>query len=177
MRIRLHVASTVFSCVFAAAALWFPSTLSGAVKDACTVLTQADAEAALGEPVGPPRSESRPSGAGEAPACKFRSAQGGALKGKSVSLTIRYGANDLANKMGAIADSERASGYNNVHEVGGVGGGAVWGTVSIMGKLTGELTVRKGDSVMLVVLIGGIQDEATALDRAKVLAAKVLPKI
>ena len=45
----------------------------------------------------------------------------------------------------------------------------------MMGKPTGELTVRKGKTVMLIILIVGL-DDATSLDRAKALAAKVLPQ-
>ncbi|MGA8025504.1 MAG: hypothetical protein WB992_00035 [Bryobacteraceae bacterium] len=163
--------------LFLTARLWFPSTATAAVTDACSVLTGADAEAALGEPVGPPKSEVRPSGAGQAPVCKFRSTQGSAMKAKTVSVSIRYGPDDLGNKMSAISENEKSAGYKNVHDVGGVGDGAVWGTTSMMGRTMGELTVRKGNSVMLVILIGGIQDEANALEHAKTLAAKVLPKI
>jgi hypothetical protein len=164
--------------LFVTARLCFPSpSPAAAVTDACSVVTAADAEAALGEPVGPPKSEVRPSGAGRAPVCKFRSKQGSALKAKTVSVSIRYGAFNLGNKMSAIADNEKSAGYKDVHEVGGVGDGAVWGTTSMLGRMMGELTVRKGNSTMLVIVIGGLQDEASALEHAKTLAAKVLPKI
>jgi hypothetical protein len=46
----------------------------------------------------------------------------------------------------------------------------------MMGHPTGELTVRKGKNLILTIIISGMQDEATALARAKALAATILPK-
>jgi hypothetical protein len=48
--------------------LLFSFCVSGAVKDACSLVTAAEAEAALGEPVSAPQSEMRPSPPGEASA-------------------------------------------------------------------------------------------------------------
>jgi hypothetical protein len=40
----------------------------------------------------------------------------------------------------------------------------------------GELSVLKGKNVMLIIIVDGIADDVTALDRAKALGLKVLPK-
>lgn len=149
---------------------------SAAVKDACTVITSTDAQAVLGEPVGPPEPQSRSSGAGEGSVCKFRSAQGKALSRKTISLTIEYSTDDLSGTAGGISSNLKSAGFKSVHDVAGVGDRAVWGVTSLMGKAMDELTVLKGKHTMLIILTVGIQDEAAALDRAKSLAVKILPK-
>jgi hypothetical protein len=148
--------------------------LSGAVKDACSLVTAAEAEAALGEPVSAPQPEMRPSPPGEASACRYRSAQGRGLKGKSVSVSVHYSSTDLTGTMGAMADNMKTAGYQ-VQKMGGVGDEAIWATRAALGRPTGELTVRKGKSILLVVIINGLPGDA-ALDQAKALAAKALAR-
>jgi hypothetical protein len=143
-----------------------------AAKDACSLITSADAQAALGEPVSPPRNEPRPGGS----ACRFRSAQGPSLSAKTVTLTAHYSDTDVSGNESNMADSLKAAGFKNVHQVSGVGDAAVWGATTMMGRPSGNLTVRKGKNLILTIIISGIADEATALDRAKALAAAVLPK-
>jgi hypothetical protein len=154
----------------------FAGTASAAVKDACTVITSADAEAVLGEPVGPPQPATRSSGSGDGSECKFRSAQGKALSRKSVSITVTYTADDLSGTSGGISSNLQSAGFKNVHDVSGVGDRAVWGVTSMLGKAMDELTVLKGKHTMLIIITIGLQDETAALDRAKALAAKILPK-
>ena len=148
----------------------------GAVTDACAVVTQGDAEAALGEPVSAPRRLSHPSTGGEAPGCRYRAARGSALEAKTVSVTIHYDAAGRGN-LNAIVHSEEKAGYKSVREVDGVGDAAVWGVVSSLGRMNGELSVRKGSSTLLVIILGGISDEPAALKSAKDLAAKALPRL
>jgi hypothetical protein len=167
----LPVALCLFGLVFLS---WIPAF--AAVKDACSLITASDAQDALGEPVGSPRSEPRPSAAGDGTECKFRSTQGNAFRAKSVSLTVHYANSDISGSDAAISENLKSSGFKDVHSVSGVGDAAVWATNSMMGHPMGELTVRKGKSVMLIILITGVADEAAALDRAKALALKVLPK-
>ena len=76
--------------------------------------------------------------------------------------------------MGGMADSMKSAGYQ-VQKVGGVGDEAIWATRATLGRQTGELTVRKGKSILLVVIINGLLADA-ALDQAKALAAKALPR-
>jgi len=161
--------------VFVGLVLIAPSR-AAAAKDACSLMSAADAEAALGEPVGAPVSEPRSSGASDGSECKFKSTQGRALKGKNVALTVQYATSDVTGSTKGIADNLRSAGMKNVHEVSGVGDGAVWGSTSMMGRPMGELSVLKGKHIMLIILINGIADEADSLSRAKALAAKVLPK-
>jgi hypothetical protein len=108
--------------------------------------------------------------------CKFRSTQGSALKAKSVSVTVEYSSTDISSQFSSMADSMKSQGYKNVQNISGVGDAAIWGTNSMVGRPTGELTIRKGKSTMLIILISGVADETDALNRAKALAAKVVPK-
>ena len=59
----------------------------------------------------------------------------------------------------------------------GVGTAAVWGSNSILGRSQGDLTVIERKSVMLIVIISGIANEADSLSRAKLIAAKALAKL
>jgi hypothetical protein len=171
MNLRLAVSIALLSCVFTVVVL-APVSARAAAKDACSLITSADAQAALGEPVSPPRNEPRP----EASACRFRSTQGSALSAKTVTLSAHYSDTDISGNEAGMADSLKAAGYKNVQQISGVGDAAVWGTNSMMGRPMGELTVRKGKNLILTIIISGIQDETTALARAKALAATILPK-
>ncbi len=150
------------------------STRSWAAKDACSLVTAEDAQSAIGESVGPGRSQPRPLNGAEATNCRFRSLSH-AAGGKSVSLTVAYSDSDIRDAMKQMLDSLKSAGMQNVHDVPGVGDSAVWGMTTVMGKPSVELTVRKGNNIMLIIIIDGL-DEATALERARMLAAKVLPK-
>jgi hypothetical protein len=167
-------ASALFLFLFAAVLV--PARSWAAAKDACSLITSDDAQAALGEPVGPPKSRPRSMAGAEGTNCQYRSTQGSALKAKSVSLTAEYSSSDISGNENGMMDNMKTSGYKSVRQISGVGSSAVWGTTSMMGKPMGELSVLKGKSVMLIIIIDGIADEATALDRAKALALKVLPK-
>lgn len=146
-------------------------------KDACSLITSADAQSAIGEPVGPPQNQNRSFGAGDAASCKYRSTVGKAFSAKSVSLTIHSNGADVSGSAGSIADNLKSAGFENVQQVPGVGSAAVWGTNSAMGRAQGELTVLKGKSIMLVILITGIPDQAQALAKAKAIAASALSKL
>ena len=64
-----------------------------------------------------------------------------------------------------------------MQSVTGIGTAAVWATNSVLGRAQGELTVIQGKSVMLVILIDGIPDEADALARSKAIAARAIGKL
>jgi len=172
MNLRLALSIALLSCLFTGLVVLAPVPASAAAKDACSLITAADAQAALGEPVSPPRNEPRPG----ASACRFRSTQGSALSAKTVTLSVHYSDTDVSGNDTGMAETLKAAGYKNVHQVSGVGDAAIWGTNSMMGRPMGELTVRKGKNLILTIIISGIQDEATALARAKALAATILPK-
>ena len=118
----------------------------------------------------------RPSGDGEASVCEFRSSQSKGLKAKSLSVTVHYSNSDVRGSAPEITSNLNAAGFTNVRQVSGVGDSAVWATRTMMGKPMGELTVLKGKSVMLTIISNGVPDEASALERSKALAAKLLPK-
>ena len=171
MNVRsLVVFISVFSLLTAASA-------SAAKKDACSFLTSSEAQAAIGEAVGPARAEDRSSGAGQGSSCRYRSASGRALSGKSVSLNVRYSDTDLTGSAIGIGENLESAGFKNVHDVAGVGSAAIWGSNSILSRPQGELTVIQGKSVMLIVIIDGIANEADALARAKVIAARAIGRL
>ncbi len=172
MKMRSRVPLALISCVFIGFVVLAPTPARAATKDACSLITAADAEAALGEPVAPPRNEPRTDGS----ACSFRSAQGASLTAKTVTLNAHYSDTDISGNESAMADSLKAAGFKNVQPVSGVGDAAVWGTASKLGRPSGNLTVRKGKNLILTIIISGMDDDATALDRAKALALTVLPK-
>jgi hypothetical protein len=161
---------------FLSAVLLTPVSSWAAAKDACSLITSDDAQAALREPVGPPKSRPRSMAGAEGTNCQYRSTQGSALKAKSVSLTVEYSSSDISGNENGMMDNLKSAGYKNVRQISGVGSSAVWGTTSMMGRPMGELSVLKGKSVMLIIIVDGIADDATALDRAKALALKVLPR-
>ncbi len=159
------------SCLVALFAFSFRSALPAlaAVKDACSVITPADAQAVLGEPVGPAKSATQAAGPGDGFVCKYKSTIGNAFRAKSLSVTVQYSRTDLTGSANGIAESEKQTGYQDVHMVPGVGSAAVWGTLSMPGRPQGELTVFKGKNVMLIILVKGVE-EGAALERAKSLA-------
>jgi hypothetical protein len=148
-----------------------------ASKDACSLFTSADAQAALSEPVGAPRSENRSSGVGDGSSCQYRSTIGNALRGKSVSVEVHYSQTDLTGSASGIKQNLNSAGFKTVHDVTGIGRAAIWATNSILGRAQGELTVIQGKSVMLIVIINGFPDESNALARAKTIASKAIGKL
>jgi hypothetical protein len=138
-----------------------------ATKDACSLITAADAATVLGEPVGQPEPSGASGAESEGSACRFKSTQS---RTKSISLTVEYSHEDLNGKMGAMAENLKQAGFKNVHPVSGAGDEAIWATNAFLGHSMDELTVRKGKSVLLIILVNGVSDEAAALERAKTLA-------
>jgi hypothetical protein len=160
---QLFLTATLTACAFAFA------QSSSAQKDACSLLTSADAQAALGEPVGPSQMTGD--------ACRFRSTQGSALKGKTISVSVHSSTTDIRGTMPGMMDNLKSNGYPNVQKVAGVGDEAIWASRTSLGRLSGELTVRKGQHTLLIIIINGMADDALSLDRAKALAIKVFPRV
>jgi hypothetical protein len=169
MKLNRKFASLALSIVFITSAAAF-----GATKDACSLVTAADAQAVLGEPVGPGVPTGRSGAESEGSACRFKSTQ---TRTKSVSLTVEYSHEDLNGKMGAMAENLKQSGFKNVQTVSGAGDEAIWATNTMLGRSMGELTVRKGKQIMLIIIVNGVADEAAALTRAKALANLALHRI
>jgi len=153
------------------------ASAQGAIKDACSLIASADAQSVLQETVGPPKSENRSSGAGDGSSCQFRSTVGTAFKAKSVLVEVHYSSSDLTGSTNGIAQNLKSAGFKNVHDVPGIGTAAVWASNSILGRAQGELTVIYGKSVMLIVIINGIPNEADSLADARIIASKALAKL
>ncbi len=79
--------------------------------------------------------------------------------------------------MPGMMDNLKSNGYPNVQKVAGVGDEAIWASRTSLGRLSGELTVRKGQHTLLIIIINGMADDALSLDRAKALAIKVFPRV
>jgi hypothetical protein len=174
---RSNVINSLYPAALLSVGLVFVTSAPAlGAKDACSLITAEDATAAIGEPVGPPKAESAYGPQGDGTVCKFKSTQGNAFHAKSVSITVHYIKDDVGGSNKGIEDNLKTAGFQNVHQVSGVGDSAVWGTMSMLGRPTGELTVLHGKHLMIIILINGVADEGTALDHAKVLAAKALSK-
>lgn len=148
-----------------------------AVKDACDLITPADAQTAIGQPVGASKHDNQSSPIGDGSSCEFRATTGSAFTAKSVRLDVHYSNTDLTGSGTGMAESLKSAGFKNVHTVAGVGTTAIWASNSVLGRAQDELTVIQGKSVLLNVLITGVKDEADALAQAKVLAAKAIAKL
>jgi hypothetical protein len=170
-----HSFCSIFALSLCLASFSLPA--QGANRNACDLIASADAQTAIGEPVGPARGEDQPSPAGDGTSCEFRSTTGPAFKAKSVRIDIHYSNTNVTGSAPGIAENLKAAGFQNVHTVTGVGTTAIWASNSFLGRSQGELTVIQGKSVLLTVLITGVKDEADSLARAKVLAQKALGKL
>jgi hypothetical protein len=140
-------------------------------KNACSLLTAADVQAVIGEPVHPaPPTMMPPYGPKvEASMCRFKSASG-----KTVSLMARYGQpNDPPAALVAKLKSQKVS---EAREIPGVGDGAVWSGTQVLGKADYQLQINKGKYTFLLFSFFGKFTEANALENAKALAARVLPR-
>ena len=95
--------------VFAGLSFVAPIPAAAAAKDACSLMTSADAQAVLGEPTGAGKSEPRSFNGAEGTVCKFRTVQGSAMKARSVSLNVQYSNSDISgNDSGMMADMKSA---------------------------------------------------------------------
>jgi len=160
---------------FAIALLCFTFCASLQAKNACALLSATDVQAVIGETVGKPQNDTVSTGnTADVTICKYNTAGQSA---KTVSLMSRYTGASNHEDAGQIAKSLQKTGYQNVHEVPGIGDHAVWAMTAFNHRITGQLTVLKGDKILYVVTLIGFPDEPTSLDKAKSLALKVLPKL
>jgi hypothetical protein len=108
-----------------------------------------------------------------APGLEYSSCNFKALAGKTrVSLLARYSQNRPNDSAQELMAKLHTQGYQGIREISGVGDGAVWANLG----MTHQLTVMKGRGIFLLITISGPGDEATELERAKSLAAKILPR-
>jgi hypothetical protein len=144
-------------------------------KDACSLVTAGDVRAVIGEEVHQvPAGIIPPSGPGlEYSSCRFKTAS----KTRTVSLLARYSKGRPNDSITELVAKMRSQKLPGVREISGVGDGAVWdgGPLS---KTSGsyQLTFMKGKFVFLLITLTGSFTEAGALEQAKALAAKILPR-
>ncbi|MFN7997808.1 MAG: hypothetical protein U0Q18_29585 [Bryobacteraceae bacterium] len=158
------------------AVLWLPIAWGADQKEACVLLAKTDAEAALGEAVGDPRGQIVSKGGAKTPAvstCQFDSAAKGSLK--SVSLMVRYSRQTGSR---AVAETRKtlSKGTLGVKDLPGLGDHALWAFMKSGKTTSGQLNVFKGGA-QLAIGINGMAGEGPALEKARSLAQKILPRI
>lgn len=145
-------------------------------KSACSLLSEAEVTAVLGEPVGKPVDQVITKGEGTNAAvsmCQFKTKVPPKAP-KTLSLMVREnkqapeGADKIALKM-------KKTGFQNVRPIAGVGDQAVWAATTVQRRFTGVLTVIKGKT-LLVVTVVGVGDDSTSLEKAKGAALKAVAK-
>lgn len=135
--------------------------------DACALITQEEAAAALGEQVGLPKQQvlsEATENTAEVSRCSFEAVASAA---KTVSILARR-SSFKDSRPSSVRETLAGSGIE-VQDVPGVGDTAFWGS--------NQLHVFKGDDLYLIISIFGIKGEAEALERTKSLAQKALARV
>ena len=142
--------------------------------DVAAVITKADAEAALGEPVKEPQPRNGDGADGYYSRCNYYSER----PGKSLVLRVHQSA---AGKLDAKKQFEMLSGGNGkIESISGLGDRA--GYIKGNGQASGAddkvmmVYVAKG-SALITIGIGGLDDEMAALNKAKEIAKKILAQL
>jgi hypothetical protein len=140
-------------------------------KNACSLMTAGDVQAVIGEPVHPaPATMLPPYGPKvEVSMCRFKSASGTA-----VSLMARYG--EPNDPPATVIEHLKSQKVSNAREIPGIGEGAVWSGGTMLGKGNYQLQINKGKYTYLLINLYGKFSEAEALNKAKALAATILPR-
>lgn len=136
------------------------------MQESCSMLTQEEASAILGERVGVPRVEVVSSGSEQTAAvsqCTFNAA---ATPAKSFTILTRRS----PKKDNDPAGTRRNLNEVNIptREVSGVGDAAFWGSF--------QLHTFKDGNVYLVISVFGFPDEEQALEKAKAIAERTLTR-
>jgi hypothetical protein len=135
-----------------------PQILLGAPPDACSLLTQAEVNAALGVTAVPPKSPGK--------ICRWSESGGQAGRRPSVVVTIQ----DAQAFNFAKAPSTSANVVKT--PVSGVGDDAVFNTV---GNVTATLTVKKSETYFEVHVYGFPMDQTKTIE--KTLAQEIVSKL
>ncbi len=174
MNSRLKIPVLAVICLLALATQSFIPKASAEVKNTCSLVTAQDVEAVLGEPVRRPQSESRSTTTLQSSTCRFLGSQS---QTKYLSIIVQQVTTDLSASKTAMSDYLRKLNFTNVQPVQGVGDEAAWGSATLAGKLICQLSARKGKSTWLVIMITGLPDDTDTINRAKILANKVLAQV
>jgi hypothetical protein len=142
--------------------------------DVAAVVTKADAEAALGEPVKEPQPRNGDGSDGYYSRCNYYSEK----PGKSLVLRVHQSA---AGKLDAKKQFEMLSGGNGkIESISGLGDRA--GYIRGNGQATGAddqlmmVYVAKGNA-LITIGIAGLDDDMMALNKAKEIAKKILTQL
>jgi hypothetical protein len=142
--------------------------------DVAAVITKADAEAALGEPVKEPQPRNGDGADGYYSRCNYYSER----PGKSLVLRVHQSS---AGKLDAKKQFEMLSGgTGKIEGISGLGDRA--GYVKGNGQGSGAddkvmmVYVAKGNA-LITIGIGGLDDDMTALNKAKEIAKKILAQL
>jgi hypothetical protein len=167
MKRRPGISISIALCLSAFACQLVASKASAQIKDVCGLVDTADATALLGEEVSAPQAES--SGRTGSATCRFLTSK---VPLKSLSVLVQYAQLSPTS----MADHLKALLATNVQQVPGVGDDAAWGSMTIAGRTICQLSVRKGKSMRLLLMISGLPDDPGLLSRARILALKILAK-
>jgi hypothetical protein len=168
MKSRMTLSSTIPACLLIFAAQSLINNASAQSKDACSLVDAADVAAVLGEPVQAPQTESRAAKTAQSSTCRFLTPQ---APFKSLSVVVQFVSDATALHM---SDRLKQLAATNIEPVSGVGDDAAWGSMTFAGKTICQLSARKGKSMLLLLILGGMTDDAETLGRVKILAAKIL---
>ena len=142
--------------------------------DVAAVITKADAEAALGEPVKEPQPRNGDGTDGYYSRCNYYSEK----PGKSLVLRVHQSS---AGKLDAKKQFEMLSGgHGKIEGISGLGDRA--GYIKGNGQVTGPdekvmmVYVAKGNA-LITIGIAGLDDEMMALNKAKEIAKKILTQL
>lgn len=170
MNCRLKVLISAVTCLLVLGAQSFVPKAAAEVKSACSLVTAEDVEAFIGEPASRPQRESYYSSS----TCRFLGSQN---RTKYLSVMVQQVTTDSSAGTTATPDYFKIFNFKNVQQVLGVGDEAMWASATFGGRQICQLFVNKGKSTRLIIMIGGFPDDADTLDRARILANKILSKL
>lgn len=139
--------------------------------DVGAVVSKADAEATLGEPVRAPQLRNGDGADGYYSRCNYYSQPGG----KSLVLRVRQA---IGGKLDAKQEFDLLSaGSGKLKPITGLGDRAAIGPASPAAGYTRALMLYVAKGNALVIGIGGLDDEIAATEKAKALAQKIVSRL
>ena len=171
---KLPSLAAAFAVVLACSAQVYAAAAPAKQVDVAAVITKADAEAALGEPVKEPQPRNGDGADGYYSRCNYYSEK----PGKSLVLRVHQ---STASKLDAKKQFEMLSGSSGkLENIGGLGERA--GYVKGNGQGSGAddkvmmVYVAKGNA-LITIGIAGLDDDMVALNKAKEIAKKILAQL
>ena len=171
---KLAPMAAAFAVVLACGAQAYAAAAPMKQVDVAAVITKADAEAALGEPVKEPQPRNGDGTDGYYSRCNYYSER----PGKSLVLRVHQ---SNAAKLDAKKQFEMLSGGNGkIESISGLGDRAGYTKGNGQGVGADDkvmmVYVAKGNA-LITIGIGGLEDEMAALNKAKEIAKKILTQL